>query len=58
MLSNSNMLISLYDFCRELMSLKGPKYTLYFLSEIFLILEFLIKLCSLDSIQSSLKPYP
>ena len=44
MLSNSSMLISLNDFCRELMLLKGPKYTLYFLSEIFLTLEFLIEL--------------
>ena len=30
MFSNSSTLISLYDFCRVLMSLKGPKYTLYF----------------------------
>ncbi|MDA7688752.1 hypothetical protein N8777_00555 [Candidatus Pelagibacter sp.] len=36
------MLISLNDFCRELMLLKGPAYTLYFFSLIFLILASLI----------------
>ena len=36
------MLISLNDFCRELMLLKGPTYTLYFFSSIFLIFASLI----------------
>ena len=42
MFSNSNMFISLKDFCRALMLAKGPRYTLYFFSVIFLILAPLI----------------
>ena len=41
MFSNSNMFISLKDFCRALMLLKGPRYTLYLFSLIFLILASL-----------------
>ena len=37
MFSNSSMFISLYDFCRELMLLKGPKYKANFSSVIFYI---------------------
>ena len=40
--SKLSMFISLNEFCRELMSLNGPKYTRYSLFDIFLIFGFFI----------------